>query len=81
VAYAAFLLPDAVLLALIRLVIGMPEQLMEGAIRAPTSVRQIGADMNSQIKAWRMQPEELRTTADQFPGAVHPQLRAASGDP
>jgi hypothetical protein len=38
----------------------------EDAVRAPTAVCSIGADMRSQIRAWRRRAEELRTTADQF---------------
>ena len=38
----------------------------EDAIQAPTADRKAGADVRSQIRAWRMRAEELRTTADQF---------------
>lgn len=50
------------------------------AIRAPTAVRQVGADMNSQISTWRMRAEELRSTADQFevPSAQDALRNAAS---
>jgi hypothetical protein len=51
----------------------------DDAVRAPTAVRQIGADMRSQIRAWRRRAEELRMTADQFevPSAQDSLRRAA----
>jgi hypothetical protein len=52
----------------------------EDAVRAPTAVRPIGADMGSQIKAWRLRAEELRSTAEQFevPSAQDSLGRAAA---
>jgi hypothetical protein len=52
----------------------------DDAVRAPTAVRQIGADMRSQIRAWRMRAGELRSTAEQFevPSAQASLRRAAA---
>jgi hypothetical protein len=51
----------------------------DDAVRAPTAVRPIGADTRSQIKAWRLRAEELRSTAEQFevPSAQESLRRAA----
>jgi hypothetical protein len=52
----------------------------DDAVRAPTAVPQVGADMRSQIKAWRLRAEELRSTAEQFevPSAQASLRRAAA---
>jgi hypothetical protein len=38
----------------------------DDAVRAPTAARKVGAGIRSQIRAWRMRAEELRSTADLF---------------
>jgi hypothetical protein len=52
----------------------------DDAVRAPTAVRPIGADTRSQVKAWRLRAEELRSTAEQFevPSAQEALRRAAA---